>query len=402
MAVVATGAVLLWPRVLHHSVTDAIDIAVVYSPDEDAEDFLTGIRIAVEQINAEGGVLGRPLRALINREDSYTDQVVLEKAVTSALRQAQDISNQDNVLAVIGHGSSVTAIPASAIYERAGKLFLATHATANSLSNHRLDLTFAMQPNNADNAAFLARYANSEGLRRMVVLSDNSSYGIESTDLFRSLLTADGGTVLYRGRLTTQNKSIDDLLLFLMDNELFKPSEIDAIFITSSAALETAHFISRARQLGMTMPILGPEFLFSHQVESAIDPKEMRDVVAVSVFDGNTRTAEGHRLNVAFTAAKGHPPGLMAAVAFDAVKVLARATQRTGSLDTAAIADTLRIMRYDNPYVGATGKRVFDSHGLATDTSAYVLRHDGQRFQTTAIYHKPLPQAQSDERTSVK
>ena len=60
---------------------------------------------------------------------------------------------------------SITAVPASVIYERYNKLFLATYATATSLSNHRLDLTFALQPNNADNAAFLTHWALSQGIR---------------------------------------------------------------------------------------------------------------------------------------------------------------------------------------------------------------------------------------------
>lgn len=370
---------------------DTTAIAVVFSPDEDSADFLAGTRIAIEQINAEGGLLGREVVAQVYKEESYTDKLRLEKVVSHALKLAAEIGRQKSILAVIGHGSSATAVPASAVYERYNKLFLATHATASSLSNHRLDLTFALQPNNADNAAFLARYAREHGIRRVVVLSDNSGYGIESTDQFRSLLTQDGGTVLYRGRLTSVNKSIEDLLLFLMDNELFKPSDIDAFFITSSAATEAAQFIARARQLGLRVPILGPEYLYSRQIEENVGLDAMRNVVTVSVYDGDQRTAEGDRLAEAFTKATGHAPGLMAVMGFDAVKVLAYAVRRTGKLDPAAIADTLRIIRYDAPFVGASGPVVFNSHGLTTDTAAYVVRHDGRHFQTVATYQKPLP-----------
>lgn len=403
--VVAAGAVALSAYSQRQS-GESIDIAVVYSPDEDAADFLAGTRIAVEQINAEGGLLGRKLVAKVYAEESYTDKLRLEKVVSHALGLAAEIGRQKSVLAVIGHGSSATAVPASAVYERYSKLFLATHATASSLSNHRLDLTFALQPNNADNAAFLARYAREQGIRRVVVLSDNSGYGIETTDQFRSMVAQDGGTVLYRGRLTSVNRSLDDLLLFLMDNELFRPSEIDGLFITSSAAAETAQFIIRARQLGLHMPILGPEFLYSRQMEETVGPDAMRDVVAVSAYNGDQSTVEGRRLAQAFTEATGHAPGLMAAMAFDAVKVLAHAVQRTGTLDPAAIADTLRITRYDAPFIGTSGPVVFDSHGLTADTIAYVVRHDGGRFQTAATYRKPLKDetvpAAANERTLVK
>lgn len=378
---------------LHHRQpdNDDIQIAVVFSPDEDADDFLAGTRIAIDQVNAEGGLLGRKLMAREYQEESYTDKLRLEKVVSHALKLAARIGKQKQVLAVIGHGSSATAVPASAVYERFGKLFLATHATASSLSNHRLDLTFALQPNNADNAAFLARYANQNGIRRVVVLSDNSGYGIETTDQFRSQLTQDGGTVLYRGRLTSMNRSIDDLLLYLMDNQLFRPADIDAVFVTSSDAAQTAQFIIRARQLGLHMPIIGPEHLYTRQMEETVGKAAMRDVVAVSIYDGDQQTTEGARLSQPFTKATGNQPGLMAAMGFDAVKVLAYAVGRTGTLDPAAIADTLRIIRYDGPFIGASGPVVFDSNGLTTDAAAYVVRHDGQRFHTVAAYKKPLP-----------
>lgn len=367
-----------------------VRLAVVYSPDEDAQDFRAGVQIAVDQVNAAGGFLGHPVAVELFKEESYTDKVELEKLVAQTLQLATKIGKMPSVLAVIGHGSSATAVPASVVYERYHKLFLATHATATSLSNHRLDLTFAMQPNNADNANFLARWALSQGLRKVVVLSDNSGYGIETVDQFRSLFAQGGGTILHRGRLTTANRSIDDLLLFLMDNDVFKPADVDAFFVTSSATAESAHFIARARQMGLTMPIIGPEYLYSRQVEEWVGIQAMRDVVAVSIYDGDTSTPEGQLLTAPFVQALGHPPGLMAAMGYDAVKVLAHAVKRAGTLAPDAIADNLRISRYEAPYIGASGPVTFDSHGLITDTTAHVVRHDGTRFHTVASYRKPL------------
>ena len=379
-----------------------IEIAVVYSPDEDAQDFQAGAQIAIDQINAEGGLLGRPVGIRLFQEESYTDKVELEKLVARTLRQATTIGKLPSVLAVIGHGSSATAVPASAVYDRYNKLFLATHATATSLSNHRLDLTFAMQPNNAENAAHLAHWALSQGIRRVVVLSDNSGYGIETTDQFRSQFALGGGSVLYRGRLTTSSKSIDDLLLFLMDNDVFKPAEVDAFFVTSSATSESAQFISRARQLGLRMPIIGPEYLYSRQVEEWVGPQAMHNVVAISIFDGETTSPEGLRLSEPFLKATGHPPGLIGVMGYDAVRVLAYAVRRTGSLSPEAIADTLRIIRYEAPYLGASGPVVFDSHGRIADTSAHVVRHDDTRFRTVASYRKPLAStATARERSSL-
>jgi len=395
LAASAIAATLYWQQ--NTPVDDSIELAVVYSPDQDAEDFLAGVRIAVAQVNADGGILGHPVRERLFMEPAYTDQVQLDKLVAQTLRQATKIGEMPEVLAVIGHGSSVTAVPASAVYDRHGKLFLATHATATSLSNHRLDLTFALQPSNADNAAVLAEYARSQGWKRMVVLSDNSSYGQETTDRFRSALAQQGGTILHRDRLTAGSKSIDDLLLFILDNNLFKASDIDAFFLTSSSMGDSAQFIARARQLGLNMPILGPEYLYSNEVEDQAGTASMRNVVTVSLFDDRKMTPEGLRLRDDFSRIANYPPGQLTAIGFDAVKVLAVATNRTGKRDAAAIADTLRILRYEAPFIGATGKMVFDANGLITDTMAYVLRHDGTEFQAVAAYKKPLSRQQEED-----
>ncbi|MBR9970320.1 ABC transporter substrate-binding protein [Magnetospirillum sulfuroxidans] len=394
VAAAAIAATLSWRQ--NTPMDDSIELAVVYSPDQDAEDFLAGVRIAIAQVNADGGILGYPVSERLFMEPAYTDQVQLDKLVAQTLRQATKIGEMPEVLAVIGHGSSVTAVPASAVYDRHGKLFLATHATATSLSNHRLDLTFALQPSNADNAAVLAEYAHSQGWKRMVVLSDNSSYGQETTDRFRSALAQQGGAILHRDRLAG-SKSIDDLLLFLLDNTLFKASDIDAFFLTSSSMSDSANFIARARQLGLTMPILGPEYLYSNEVEGQAGADAMRNVVTVSLFDDGQLTPEGLRLRDDFSRIADHPPGQLAAIGFDAVKVLAIATNRTGKRDAAAIADTLRILRYEAPFIGATGKMVFDANGLITDTVAYVLRHDGIEFKAVAAYKKPLNRQQQDD-----
>ncbi len=369
---------------------DSIKIALVSSSNDDTNGAAIGAQIAVDQINADGGLLGHPLSISRYGEEIYTDKVALEKLVSKTLQLATRIGEQPGVLAVIGHGSSATAVPASAIYESHRKLFLATQATASTLSNHHFDLTFALQPDNADNAAFLAKYARSQDIRKVVVLSDNSGYGIETTNQFRSLFAQQGGTILYRGRLTTINHSIEDLLLFLMDNEIFKSTDIDAFFVTSSSWEETAQFIIRTRQLGLTIPILGPEYLNTRKMNLLLDKDSLRDVVTVSVFDSDKQTPEGHRLTQDFVKVLGYEPGMTAALNFDAVKVLAYAAKRAGSLDPSAIADTLRIMRYDHPFIGATGTLSFDSRGLATDTTTHILRHDGNHFRSVAAYRKPL------------
>lgn len=382
-----------------------IGIAAVYSidgaNDKDTDDFLTGIQIAIDQVNAEGGLLGRPLALLPFREDVYVDPANLSTLVAKTLKLASRIAQTPSVLAVLGHEYAATAVTASAVYDRHGLLYFATHATVTSLSSLSFSRSFVMQPSNADNAAVLADYARKQNLRRMVVLSDNSNYGMETTAQFRTLLTQSGGTVLFRGHLTTVNRSVNDMLLFLLDNDDFDVSEIDAFFVTSSDLSETVGFITHARQLGLNIPILGPEYLTSQKIEERVPGRAMHNVVSVTSFDDAERTDEGIRLHDAFFTKTGRIPGLWTAVGFDSIKVLANAVSKTKTLDTGVLADAMRIARYDSPYIGAAGPVAFNASGLITDMPMYIVRHDGTRFNTVATYMKPIQPEDADGRKSV-
>jgi branched-chain amino acid transport system substrate-binding protein len=368
----------------------AVKLVLVMPPGQEDDQFRQGMNLALDEVNAAGGIDGLPVVLKVMFEDAYAEGVRLEVVVEDTLALADRISAESDLLAVVGHWASATALPASSIYNRNRVLYLASHATASSLTNHGFDYVFAMQPNNADNAAMMAHYAIAQGLRRFVVLSDDTDYGTETTQLFGSWATKGGGEILFRGSLTGYGRSMDRLLLFLMDNKVFSRDEIDAFFVASASAMDTAKFIQRARELGLTMPILGPEYIFSSRIESFVGLEKMKDVAGVSLYDEQSEAPEAQAFVAAFEKAYGKRPDQWAAVGYDAVKLLAYAVQKSGSREASKLADRLRIMRHEQPFVGATGLLVFTAKGLVTDTVDFVVRHNGKRFHTVASYRKPL------------
>ena len=203
-------------------------------------------------------------------------------------------------------------------------------------------------------------------------------------------MTQGGGEILYRDSLTGRGRPIDRLLLFLLNNTMFTKDQIDAFFVTSSSVTATARFIRRARELGLTIPILGPKYLFSSEIENYVGLDLMKDVTAVSLYDEKSDAKRAQKFVESFQRAYGTPPDLMAAVGYDAVKLLAHAVKKAGTRDATELADWLRIMRLEGGFVGATGPLVFDAHGQVTDTDVYIVRHDGTHFRTVASYKLPL------------
>ncbi len=367
---------------------DEVAVAVVYHGGED-EPFLRGLRLAQERINRTGGIAGKQLRLEHLTEVDAAVDLRLDDLVTRSLRLASRIGLDRRVFAVVGHSSSMTAIPSSAIYNMERKLFLASHATASSLTNHGFEYVFAMQPNNYVNASIMARYALDQGMQRFVILADKSDYGAEASKSFAKFVTGAGGEILYQGLLAPSHRSIDRTLSFLLNNSLFNHQDIDGIFLISLSDDDTINFIRRARELGVEVPILGAENLYSSLIERGVGSKAMRDVIAVSLYDNNDRAPMAQAFSQVYSQRFGEQPDLPAAIGYDALLLLDFAVDQTGSFDASVIADQLRIMRYERPFEGATGRMTFDTNGTLSDVEIFVVRHNGQQYRTVARYRQP-------------
>src|SRR5690606_39739667 len=85
-----------------------------------------GLDMAVAEINGAGGVLGRPLR--IKRVDD-------RESVAEGRLAAQQLAEDREVVAVIGHLQSYVSVPAAAIYDMAGLVMIAPTSTDPRLTS---------------------------------------------------------------------------------------------------------------------------------------------------------------------------------------------------------------------------------------------------------------------------
>ncbi|MEO1019787.1 MAG: ABC transporter substrate-binding protein [Pseudomonadota bacterium] len=387
VGVIAAAAMLFEREVL---LDEAPRLVAVFRDIPADVPFARGLRLAVDEVNESGGINGEQLVLEEVLEEDYDLETSAEIAVSDTLSLANSIARRSSVLAVIGHDSSATAVPASSVYDRHETVFLATHATTVSLTEHGFRYVFGLLPNNADGAAVIAQYAIDQGMHRFVVLSDDSDYGLEAGNQFRRFVTTLGAEILFDGDLAHHKISADRLLLFMLDNEAFDPDDIDAFFLGSISEDETIRFIERSRELGLTKPILGVQNIYSTYIEQEVGAESMAGVASSSTFAAESTDPQAVEFTKAFEARFGEPPDVNAAIGYDAVKLFAFVAARVRPFDSTRMADRLRVLRYEEPFVGVTGTLVFDSHGLVTDTDIYVVRHDGTSFRTVGSYRKPL------------
>src|SRR5215216_1860855 len=145
--------------------------------------------IAVDEINAKGGIKGRKVQILF--EDTQSDPkqsvVIAEKFV-----------NDKRIVAEIGDFASPASMAASPIYERAGLVqygFTNSHPDFTKGGNYM----FSTAPNQADDAPFLAEYAVKDlGKKKLVLLHLNTDWGKTTADLFEARARELGATIVYR------------------------------------------------------------------------------------------------------------------------------------------------------------------------------------------------------------
>ena len=150
----------------------------------------TGAKLAVEEINAAGGVLGRPLELLIedNRSIAGESATAVKKLIS-----------RDHVAALIGECVSARTLEAAPVAQTAG-IPLVTPASTNPRVTTAGDCIFRMCFADPFQGEVLATFAYRRlGLHRAALMLDNSApYAVGLTEAFVRTFTALGGEIVAR------------------------------------------------------------------------------------------------------------------------------------------------------------------------------------------------------------
>ena len=140
-----------------------------------------GFDLALDKINADGGVKGR--KVAYQFEDSQSDP-------RQAVAIAQKFVADPRILIELGDFSSPASMAASPIYQRAG---LVQYGFTNSHPDFTKAGDFMWSPSvsQADEQPLLASYAVRLGFKRIAVLHLNTDWGRTSKDHFCLLYTSD-------------------------------------------------------------------------------------------------------------------------------------------------------------------------------------------------------------------
>ncbi|MCZ6649486.1 MAG: ABC transporter substrate-binding protein [Acidobacteria bacterium] len=322
-----------------------------------------GINLAVEDVNAAGGVDGQPLKVLF--EDSATDDETGKAA-------ARKLIEQDHVLAVIGGAtSSVTMAILEDVCEPAQVVLLSPAASSPNLSG-KSPYFLRVYPSDILEAARMADMAGHElRLRKLVIFAEADEYG-------------RGYKKALMDRYTRiKNRKVIKVFNFMPGDRDFDAMiqetvglDPDGIFLIGYMGSVSA-LVNDIRTAGITAPILTAGSLTEDfpAVAGAAAEGVMFSSPSFRAI-GNKDQAE--RFIKAFKARYGREPGDYAAYGYDALRVMAQ-VMAGGNLSRTAIHMAIRTPASE--YAGVTGNILFGNEGDVVASPTTFIISDGAIIQ---------------------
>ncbi len=326
-----------------------------------------GMRLAIEELNARGGVLGRPIELITEDDRSVTEE---------ARSAAQKLLQRDRVVALLGEVASSRSLAAAPEAQRA-KVPMISPASTNPKVTEVGDYVFRTCFIDPFQGAVMARFAADElGARRVAILFDfKQDYSVGLADFFRRTFAELGGEIVADERYTSGD------IEFRAQLTTIRAASPDAIFVPGYYT-ELGLIARQARELGIEVPLLGGDGWDSEKTLE-IGGAAVEGYFFSTHYAADSDSPAVQEFVKRYRDAHGELPDAMGALGYDTARILADALARAGSTDGPKLRDAIAATR---DFEGVTGRISLDEQRNARK-DAVVLRIENGRFR----YHRTIP-----------
>ncbi|HEX5437023.1 MAG TPA: ABC transporter substrate-binding protein [Gemmatimonadaceae bacterium] len=289
-----------------------------------------GLNLGIDQINAAGGINGRPLN-VIEKDDSG-------QGATAAAIAGKFVQNP-KILAVVGHVNSGAMVAAAKVYD--GQLpAVATSVTTPDLTGIS-PWVFRVISSDSVNGVDLAHFAASLGEKRVSILYEDDSYG---RGLAQSFQRSFAGTVISIDPIATDSQNFEPYVSY------FKKRQPDMVFVASTDGAGIP-FLRQARRQKLDADFLGGD----GWTGIVVDTLDSEGAYVGAPFSAQDPRPEAQRFVKAFEAKyNGMVPDGNAALEYDALMLVKQAIE-SGATTRKAIRDYLASLTEQTAYHGVTG-----------------------------------------------
>ncbi|TCL37668.1 branched-chain amino acid transport system substrate-binding protein [Anaerospora hongkongensis] len=291
-----------------------------------------GAKLAFKEVNAAGGVLGKQLQIITadNKGEPSESANAMTKVIT-----------QDRVVAVTGFTVSSCGIAGSVVAED-NKIPFVAAATVNpkvtmdertgKVKNYTFRACFidSFQGTVAANFAFTSLKA-----KNAAILIDNSSdYSKGLSAVFKEVFTAKGGQIAAEQAYLQKDQDFKSTLTAI------KAQNPELIYIPGYYE-DVGKIIKQARELGITVPILGGDAWDSPKLAELGGAQALNNTFFTNFYSVEDKNPVSNAFIEAYKKEYGQLPDSMAAMGYDAANLLVDAIKRANSTDSAKIREAL-------------------------------------------------------------
>ena len=329
------------------------------------KDTENGVRLAVEDLNAQALVIGgKKIKFELAAEDDAGDP-------RQATAVAQKLCDQ-KVAGVVGHLQSGTSIPASAVYAKCDMPHITASASNPDLTKPGHKTTFRLIANdNALGAALALFGADHLKIKTVAIIDDRTAYGQGVASVFKATALQKGVKVV--GEEFTNDKATDFMAILTS----IKNKKPDAIFYGGLDA-QAGPMLRQMEQLGLSgVKYFGGDALCTEKLpELASKTQALKNVTCATGGASVDKMQGGADWKKRYDAKFPGQFQIYSPYAYDATMVLADAMKRANSVDpkvfNAFISKT--------EYKGVTANIAFTSKGeLTTPAVTLYAYKDGRR-----------------------
>ena len=323
---------------------------------------LGGVRLAAEQINRAGGLLG--YRVVVRPLDDESDSDVAVEQV-SQVQQAIDAG--ERVLGLIGHLNSGQTLAAMELYQNLPLLVITPTASEQSLTERGYTNFFRVNANDAVQAAVDARFLveQLDAQRVAVIVNTTASGQGLAASLVEELEQRGAEAVLELEVEEGQGRYEEEVARVQAVNP-------DAVFY-AGYEIEAPYLRAALVEAGVDVPMLGSDgaFLAATSDEAAGTAEGMY----VSAFAPSPDNVADERWIEAYQAVEYRNPDTYSVNGYVAMQVLAEGTRKADSLDAGAVAEALR----QNTIESLLGELQFEPDGDLVDPEIWIYQvQDGE------------------------
>ena len=321
-----------------------------------------GARMAVEELNAKGVVIGgKKVKIELMAEDDAADPKQ-GAAVASKLCDAK-------VAGVVGHLNSGTTMPASKVYNDCGIPHITPSSTLPKITQQGFKTTFRILANDNALGAGLALYAaDALKLKKIAVIDDRTAYGLGVAEVFTKIAKQKGIEIV--DSQYTNDKATD----FSAILTAIKSKKPDGIFFGGMDP-QGGPMLRQMEQLGLNnVKYFGGDGICTDKLmELSAGAKTLGNVTCAEGGASLAKMPGGAAWKVRYDAKYPKEFQVYSPYTYDATNLLVAAMVKAGSADPKVYMPVLAKIEYQ----GITGKIAFEDDGDLKNPAMTLYNYKG-------------------------